>query len=122
MEIDITVTLTVDIDPRTNEGVARELVSSASDGEGRYVGGTTDGGLVIEDLGFTFYLAPGAIWKALDKSAWRDRVCSGDHTRHYGELWQCAACKHWFCYAEGTDNDPGICDSCWSKEHGENSG
>lgn len=39
--------------------------------------------------------------------------CCGQHNRHYGELWQCANCKRSFCFAEGTDDHPELCDACW---------
>lgn len=38
---------------------------------------------------------------------------STNHTKCYGELWQCAACGKTVCYAEGTDNQPDLCDDCW---------
>jgi hypothetical protein len=36
------------------------------------------------------------------------------HTACYGELWQCSNCHRTFCYAEGTDNHPELCDECWA--------
>lgn len=46
----------------------------------------------------------------------------GCHSNHpgpcYGELWCCAACTKTVCYAEGTDNHPELCDSCWVKQYG----
>lgn len=46
---------------------------------------------------------------------WRLPGCqSANHTRCYGDLWQCAACQKWICCAEGTDNHPELCDDCWA--------
>ena len=42
---------------------------------------------------------------------------STNHDQCYGELWQCAACGKTVCYAEGTDNDPELCDDCWVRKH-----
>jgi hypothetical protein len=42
---------------------------------------------------------------------------STNHAQCYGELWQCAACKKWVCCAEGTDNDPALCDDCWAQRY-----
>lgn len=39
--------------------------------------------------------------------------CQGVHQRHYGFLWRCASCKQRFCWAEGSDNRPELCDRCW---------
>lgn len=35
----------------------------------------------------------------------------------YGDLWECASCSKTVCWAEGTDNDPDICDTCWVEKH-----
>lgn len=40
---------------------------------------------------------------------------STNHTDCYGELWQCEGCGKMVCYAEGTDNQPEVCDACWVK-------
>lgn len=40
-----------------------------------------------------------------------------NHSECYGELWQCARCAKTVCYAEGTDNDPDLCDDCWVQTH-----
>src|SRR5947207_15545774 len=42
---------------------------------------------------------------------------SMNHTECYGELWQCAQCGKTICYAEGTDDDPDLCDDCWVQTH-----
>jgi hypothetical protein len=43
--------------------------------------------------------------------------CQSSHRGHcYGELWQCAACSKTVCWAEGSDNDPEVCDDCWVKQ------
>ncbi len=42
---------------------------------------------------------------------------STNHTECYGELWQCQRCGKIVCCAEGTDNDPGLCDDCWVEVH-----
>lgn len=49
---------------------------------------------------------------------------STNHGRRacYGELWQCGVCGKTVCYAEGTDNDPSLCDDCWVKKHGGKDG
>jgi hypothetical protein len=39
---------------------------------------------------------------------------STNHTNCYGELWQCAACGKFVCYAEGTDDHRELCDDCWA--------
>ena len=39
---------------------------------------------------------------------------STNHIQCYGELWWCAACHRTFCWAEGTDNHPELCDDCWA--------
>lgn len=31
----------------------------------------------------------------------------------YGEIWQCEKCGKKFCFAEGTDDHPELCDNCW---------
>lgn len=41
---------------------------------------------------------------------------STNHTQCYGELWQCALCQRTFCWAEGTDNHPELCDDCWAAQ------
>ncbi len=48
----------------------------------------------------------------------RIRGCqSMNHSECYGELWQCAQCGKPICYAEGTDDDPDLCDDCWVQTH-----
>jgi hypothetical protein len=48
----------------------------------------------------------------------RIRGCqSTNHTLCYGELWQCSVCGKTVCYAEGTDDDPTLCDDCWVRAH-----
>ena len=42
---------------------------------------------------------------------------STNHTHCVGELWQCANCSKFICWAEGTDHDPDICDDCWSEKY-----
>lgn len=42
---------------------------------------------------------------------------STNHTKCYGELWQCSACHKMVCYAEGTDNHPELCDDCWAQRY-----
>ena len=42
---------------------------------------------------------------------------STNHDECYGELWQCIICGKTVCHAEGTDNDPDICDDCWVSQH-----
>jgi hypothetical protein len=42
---------------------------------------------------------------------------STNHTECYGELWQCANCGKIVCYAEGSDDDPQVCDDCWATLH-----
>ena len=47
---------------------------------------------------------------------------STNHKRCYGELWQCSQCGKTVCEAEGSDDDPDLCDDCWlAKHHPENS-
>lgn len=36
----------------------------------------------------------------------------------YGELWRCEKCKRTVCCAEGSTNDPELCDTCWVEKHG----
>ena len=38
---------------------------------------------------------------------------STNHRSCYGELWLCKRCGKTVCCAEGTDNDPELCDDCW---------
>jgi len=42
---------------------------------------------------------------------------STNHDQCYGDLWQCAKCGKTVCYAEGTDDDPELCDDCWVLKH-----
>lgn len=42
---------------------------------------------------------------------------STNHRACYGELWQCQRCEKIVCCAEGTDNDPDVCDDCWVAIH-----
>jgi len=42
---------------------------------------------------------------------------STNHSECYGELWSCERCGKSVCYAEGTDNDPDVCDDCWVQIH-----
>lgn len=35
----------------------------------------------------------------------------------YGELWRCASCGKTVCCAEGTTDQPDLCDDCWSRQH-----
>ena len=42
---------------------------------------------------------------------------SHDHDDCRGELWQCEKCGKQVCWADGTDNDPELCDSCWNEKH-----
>ncbi len=42
---------------------------------------------------------------------------STNHDHCYGELWQCIVCGKTVCHAEGTDNDPDLCDDCWVSQH-----
>ena len=42
---------------------------------------------------------------------------STNHTHCYGDLWQCSACRKTVCFAEGTDNQPDLCDDCWVKDY-----
>ena len=42
---------------------------------------------------------------------------STNHERCYGELWQCSTCGKTVCHAEGTDQDPALCDDCWMAKH-----
>lgn len=42
---------------------------------------------------------------------------SMNHTECYGELWRCASCGKTICFAEGTDDDPTLCDDCWLQKH-----
>ena len=42
---------------------------------------------------------------------------STNHDECYGELWQCIICGKTVCHAEGTDNDPDLCDDCWVSKH-----
>ena len=37
---------------------------------------------------------------------------STNHGRCYGDLWQCIQCGKTVCSAEGSDNDPDLCDDC----------
>lgn len=101
-------------DPRRSTHVSPHMDLVFYDEETRIIG-ARDGHVIIVDLGFTLSLSPEVLFRAL--AEWRSSVCSGDHTDHYGALWKCAECGYWFCFAEGTDNDPELCDSCWSKKH-----
>lgn len=40
-----------------------------------------------------------------------------NHWECYGDLWPCARCAKTVCYAEGTDDDPNLCDDCWVQTH-----
>ncbi len=42
---------------------------------------------------------------------------STNHTRCYGELWQCSQCGKTVCEAEGSDEDLDLCDDCWYEKH-----
>ena len=42
---------------------------------------------------------------------------STNHTECYGQLWQCASCGKTVCYAEGSNDDPELCDDCWAKKY-----
>lgn len=44
---------------------------------------------------------------------------STNHTVCYGELWTCESCGKSFCFAEGTDNHPELCDNCWVKRQND---
>lgn len=47
-----------------------------------------------------------------------DRIAgcqSTNHTKCYGDLWQCAGCGKTVCCNEGTDNRPELCDDCWNQ-------
>lgn len=49
-----------------------------------------------------------------DNSAGRIPGCeSTNHDTCYGELWQCSCCGKIICEAEGSDDDPDLCDDCW---------
>ena len=55
-----------------------------------------------------------------DAPAGRMAGCqSTNHTQCYGELWQCSACGKTICFAEGTDDQPELCDDCWVKDQAE---
>ena len=41
-----------------------------------------------------------------------------NHTKCYGELWQCENCGKTICWAEGTDNHSELCDDCWVERFG----
>ncbi len=48
----------------------------------------------------------------------RMRGCqSMNHSECYGALWQCAQCGKTVCYAEGTTDEPELCDDCWVQTH-----
>lgn len=52
------------------------------------------------------------------ETQYRNPGCqSTNHRACYGELWQCKRCGKTVCYAEGTDNDPDVCDDCWVAIH-----
>ena len=42
---------------------------------------------------------------------------STNHKLCYGELWQCSRCGKTVCSAEGSDEDPDLCDDCWYAKH-----
>jgi hypothetical protein len=42
---------------------------------------------------------------------------STNHTHCYGPLWQCTACGKTVCSAEGSDDDPQLCDDCWAMKY-----
>ena len=42
---------------------------------------------------------------------------STNHKLCYGELWQCSQCGKTVCEAEGSDDDPDLCDECWYAKH-----
>ena len=42
---------------------------------------------------------------------------STNHDLCYGELWQCSQCGKTVCAAEGSDDDPELCDDCWVAKH-----
>lgn len=46
---------------------------------------------------------------------------STNHKHCCGQLWQCTACKRWFCSEEGhaDDGHHEVCDDCWYKVHGK---
>lgn len=46
-------------------------------------------------------------------------LCCGDHGKCYGDLWRCAECRRLFCWAEGSTDDIGLCDTCWCIQRGE---
>lgn len=39
---------------------------------------------------------------------------SHTHRECWGELRECSRCHRKVCYADGTTNDPDLCDACWS--------
>src|SRR5690349_13429275 len=48
----------------------------------------------------------------------RLRGCQSlNHNVCYGGLWRCGQCGKTVCYAEGTDDDPDLCDDCWVQTH-----
>lgn len=49
------------------------------------------------------------------------KCCSANHAAKdcHGDLWQCADCGNFFCFAEGQDDDFfDLCDSCWAARFG----
>jgi len=42
---------------------------------------------------------------------------STNHDDCYGDLWTCSNCGKTVCCAEGSDNDPALCDDCWAQHH-----
>ncbi len=42
---------------------------------------------------------------------------SANHEICYGELWQCSQCGKTVCAAEGSEDDPELCDDCWMAKH-----
>ena len=42
---------------------------------------------------------------------------STNHKICYGGLWQCSRCGKTVCEAEGSDDDPDLCDDCWYDKH-----
>lgn len=41
---------------------------------------------------------------------------SSNHAVCYGELWRCEGCGKSVCHAEGGDDNPELCDTCWVEQ------
>ncbi len=76
-----------------------------------------DIGIEVEDVSLT--LTPESPHDALMVRS-EDAQCQSTNHPHAnctGDLWQCEACKRWFCGLEGGEMDMHLCDDCFEIKH-----